>query len=99
MIIRPTDTRITGVVMLVAAFAAGCSGSAGSASATATTAVTAGATSSASQGLQGAHVRVLGLWSGPEFQSFEAVKSAWEEETGAIVDWEATNDLAGALHA
>ena len=75
-------TRIAGLVLLVAAFAAGCSGS--------------GVTSAASQGLEGAHVRVLGLWSGPEFDSFEAVKSAWEKETGAIVDWEATDDLAGA---
>ena len=61
------------------------------------TTVTAGATSTASQGLQGEHVRVLGLWSGPEFDSFEAVKSVWEKETGAIVDWEATDDLSGAM--
>jgi alpha-glucoside transport system substrate-binding protein len=30
-------------------------------------------------------------------ESFEAVKSAWETETGAIVDWEGTEDLPGAL--
>jgi alpha-glucoside transport system substrate-binding protein len=95
--LRPTAMRITGLLMLVAAFAVGCSGSDGSAPATATTTVTAGATSPASQGLRGAHVHVLGLWSGPEFDSFEAVKSAWEKETGAIVDWEGTEDLPGAL--
>jgi alpha-glucoside transport system substrate-binding protein len=78
-----------------------CSSSDGSppAPATTTATVTAGATSSASQGLQGEHVRVLGLWSGPEFDSFEAVKSVWEKETGAIVDWEATDDLAGTVAA
>jgi alpha-glucoside transport system substrate-binding protein len=97
MIIRPTAMRIAGLVMLVAAFAVGCSGSDGSPSATATATVTAGATSTASQGIRGAHVHVVGLWSGPEFDSFEAVKSAWEKETGAIVDWEATDDLPGAL--
>ena len=97
MIVRPTATRITGLVMLVAAFAVGCSGSDGSPAATATTTVTAGATSTASQGLRGAHVHVLGLWSGPELDSFEAVKRAWEKETGAIVDWEGTHDLPGAL--
>ncbi len=48
-------------------------------------------------GLRGAHVRVLGLWSGPELDSFLAVKSAWEAETGAVVDWEPSTDLAGAL--
>ena len=83
--------------MLVAAVAGGCSGSDGSARPTATSIVTASATSAASQGLQGGHVRVLGLWSGPEFDSFEAVASVWEKETGAIVDWEATDDLAGAI--
>ena len=87
--------------MLVVAFAASCSGSDGSAPATptATATVTAGAASTTSQGLRGSHVHVLGLWSGPEFDSFQAVKSAWENETGAIVDWEATNDLPGALAA
>jgi alpha-glucoside transport system substrate-binding protein len=97
VIVRPTAARITGLVVLVAAFAVGCSGSDGSAPATATRTVTAGPTSTASQGLRGAHVHVLGLWSGPELDSFEAVKSAWEKETGAIVDWEGTQDLPGAL--
>jgi alpha-glucoside transport system substrate-binding protein len=92
-----SPAAITGLVMLVAAFAVGCSGSDGSAPATATTTVTADATSTASQGIRGAHVHVLGLWSGPEFDSFEAVKSAWEKETGAIVDWEGTEDLPAAL--
>jgi alpha-glucoside transport system substrate-binding protein len=51
------------------------------------------------EGLNGAHVRVLGLWSGPELAAFQTVASAWEDQTGAIVDWEATQDLAGALNA
>jgi len=78
---------IAGFVLLVTAFAVGCSGSDGSAPATAT----------ASPGLRGAHVHVLGLWSGPELASFEAVTSAWQKETGATVDWEGTRDLPGAL--
>ncbi len=97
MIVRPTARRIAGLAMLVAALVGGCSGSDGTPPATATTTVSAGPTSTASQGLGGAHVHVLGLWSGPEFDSFEAVKSAWEKETGAIVDWESTDDLPGTL--
>jgi alpha-glucoside transport system substrate-binding protein len=85
------------MVVLVAAIAAGCSGSNGTPPATTATTGTSGTPTAASQGLQGAHVHVLGLWSGPELASFETVKSAWEKETGAIVDWEATHDLAGAL--
>jgi alpha-glucoside transport system substrate-binding protein len=96
-IVRSTSTRIAGLVMLVAVLAVGCSGSDASPPATAITTASADATSTASQGLRGAHVDVLGLWSGPEFDSFEAVKSAWEKETGAIVDWEGTQDLPGAL--
>lgn len=98
MIVRPTAARATGLVLLAAALAVGCSGSDGSAPPeTASKTVTAGATSTASQGLRGAHVQVLDLWSGPELDSFEAVKAAWENETGAIVDWNGTDDLPGAL--
>jgi alpha-glucoside transport system substrate-binding protein len=52
----------------------------------------------ASQDLNGAHVRVLGLWSGPELDSFMTVKAAWESETGGIVDWEGTQNLPDVLH-
>jgi alpha-glucoside transport system substrate-binding protein len=97
MIVRATATRIAGLVMFAAAFAVGCSGSDGSAPATASATVSAGSTSTASQDLKGKHVRVLGLWSGPELDSFEGVKSPWEKETGAIVDWDGTVDLPGAL--
>jgi alpha-glucoside transport system substrate-binding protein len=77
-------TRI-GVAVLVGAaicFSAGCSGP---------------DHGSPASGIAGTHVRVLGLWSGPELDSFVAVKSAWEHETGAVVDWEPSTDLAGAL--
>ena len=94
---RPMATRITGLVVLVAALAAGCSGSDDAAPTALTSPVPASSGNPASENLTGAHVRVLGLWSGPEFDSFEAVKLAWEQETGAIVDWEATQDLPGAL--
>src|SRR5512133_3719810 len=65
---------------------------------TADAATTASATA-ASQNLNGAHVRVLGLWSGPELSNFMTVKAAWEQDTGGIVDWEGTQDLPDALTA
>ena len=45
------------------------------------------------------HVRVLGLWSGPEFDNFVTVKSVWERSTGNTVDWQGTHDLPAALEA
>ena len=45
------------------------------------------------------HVRVLGLWSGPEYDSFATVKSGWEKSTGNTVDWQGTHDLPDALEA
>ncbi len=103
MIVRPLVRQI-GCVVLGAAFVIGCSGLDTSAPSTSTASVATsatsaapGATGTASQGLRGAHVKVLGLWSGPEYDSFEAVTSAWEQETGATVDWAATQDLPGAL--
>ena len=92
-------TRIDCLVVFVAALAIGCSGGESSTLGTGTTPAPASSEKAASQGLRGAHVRVLGLWSGPEFDSFEAVKAAWEQETGAIVDWEGTQDLPGTLAA
>ncbi len=52
-----------------------------------------------SRGAEDTHVRVLGLWSGPEFDSFVTVKSIWEQNTGGTVDWTASRDLPGELHA
>lgn len=49
--------------------------------------------------LDGARVRVLGLWSGPEFESFEAVKSRWEKDSGGVVDWTGTSNVADVLAA
>jgi alpha-glucoside transport system substrate-binding protein len=42
-------------------------------------------------------VRVLGLWSGPEFDSFEAVMTAWQDDTGGTIDWTGTRDLPREL--
>jgi alpha-glucoside transport system substrate-binding protein len=42
---------------------------------------------------------VLGLWSGPEYDNFVTVKSVWEKTTGDIVDWQAAQDLPGAVAA
>ena len=93
MIFRQKSARIIGAVLLAAASAAACT-HAGNAEPRATS-----PTGVASRSLSGAHVRVLGLWSGPEFDSFVTVKSAWENATGGIVDWEATQDLPDVLDA
>jgi alpha-glucoside transport system substrate-binding protein len=47
----------------------------------------------------GATVSVLGLWGGPELDSFMTVKSAWEDQTGATVDWQGVQNLAETLTA
>ena len=91
------SASITGLVLLVAALGAACSGSDGSAPPAATAPATPAAASPGALGIQGAHVRVVGLWSGPEITSFEAVKSIWEKETGAVVEWEGTTDITRAL--
>src|SRR4029079_18002301 len=79
-----------GIVLLAGALAGGCSRSDGSPPPAPTTVAS-------DAGLRGAHVHVLGLWRGPELDSFVAVKSIWERETGAVVDWQPSTDLAGAL--
>lgn len=56
-------------------------------------------TTAASRDPQDMHVRVLGLWSGPELDSFVTVKSTWEQNTGGTVDWNGTRDLPGELDA
>jgi alpha-glucoside transport system substrate-binding protein len=83
--------------MLTAAFTVGCVSSATNVPTTA--APNAVSITAASQNLNGAHVRVLGLWSGPELDSFLTVKAAWEKDTGGIVDWEGTQDLPDLLTA
>jgi alpha-glucoside transport system substrate-binding protein len=86
--------------MLTEAFAVGCASPATLSPTTATpTATSATPTTTASPTLNGAQVRVLGLWSGPELDSFMTVKSAWEKETGGTVDWEGTQDLPDVLTA
>ena len=89
------------LLMLTAALTVGCASSAATLPTTAptTAAPTAAATAAASQNLDGAHVRLLGLWSGPELDSFLTVKAAWEKDTGGIVDWEGTQDLPAVLTA
>jgi len=91
------------LLMLTAALTVGCASAAVTATPTTvpTTAAptTASITAAASQNLNGAHVRVLGLWSGPELESFMTVKAAWEKDTGGIVDWEGTQDLPAVLTA
>jgi alpha-glucoside transport system substrate-binding protein len=56
---------------------------------------TAGCTAPAP--LDGAHVDVVGLWSGPEHDAFATVAATWEEDTGAVVDWHGSQDVARDL--
>jgi len=88
---RPTIVRTIGLLVLAAALLVGCTHS--GSRATTATAPTAAPTSAVARDLDGAHVGVLGLWSGPELESFLTVKAAWERETGGTVDWEGTDDL------
>src|SRR6266496_853170 len=91
------------LLMLTAAFPIGCASSATTlpttAARTAAATTAASTTAAASQNLNGAHVRVLGLWSGPELDSFVTVKAAWEKDSGGIVDWEGTQGLPAVLTA
>jgi alpha-glucoside transport system substrate-binding protein len=93
------------LLMLTAALAVGCASPGATmpittpATMSPTAAATAASTTAASQDLNGAHVRLLGLWSGPELDSFLIVKAAWEKDTGGIVDWEGTQDLPAVLAA
>ena len=48
---------------------------------------------------QAGTVHVLGLWSGPEFDSFDAVRTSWESSTGRVVDWQDSQDPASDLTA
>src|SRR5512140_2292149 len=101
-------TVLTGMlIMLTAAFMVGCASPVTTVPTTATptmaspipktaSPVTA-STTAAPRDINGAHVRVLGLWSGPELDSFMTVKAAWEKDSGGIVDWEGTQDLPEVL--
>lgn len=42
---------------------------------------------------------MLGLWSGPEFDSFTTVVSAWQKATGATVDWQGVQNPSESLPA
>lgn len=97
MIYRHKIVRAIILFTLTAIFSVSCATSPTTIPTTATQ--TAASTTISSQNINGAHVRVLGLWSGPELDSFLIVEAAWEKETGGIVDWEGTQDLAGILTA
>jgi alpha-glucoside transport system substrate-binding protein len=98
MISRPKVVRLTCFVVLAAALVVSCTRSGRQSTPTAA-APTAAPTGGTAQSLTGARVRVLGLWSGPEFDNFATVKASWEKATGGVVDWEGTEDLPGVLAA
>jgi alpha-glucoside transport system substrate-binding protein len=95
------------LIMLTAALTVGCKSSATTVPTTATPTTTSSIPMTAApisafptaayQDIKGAHVSVLGLWSGPELDSFMTVKAAWEKTSGGIVDWDGTQDLPGVL--
>src|ERR1043165_2299881 len=87
--------------MLTAVFAVGCTSSITTLPTTTPTSAApiAASPTATSQNLNGAHVGVLGLWSGPELDSFMTVKAAWEKDAGGIVDWEGTQNLPDVLTA
>ncbi len=91
------DVRIIILFMLTATFSEGCASPV--TSVPTIVAPTATSTTVAPQTIKDAHVHVLGLWSGPELDSFLAVKAAWEKDSGAIVDWEGTQNLPDVLAA
>lgn len=82
------------------ALIAACTGS-DTSQPTATTQPTTTATPTAAESTDaaGATVHVFGLWSGPEFDSFETVASIWEQDTGGTVDWTGARDLPNELRA
>lgn len=57
----------------------------------------AGDTSAEAPRVEGDHVRVVGLWSGPEFDSFEHIMTDWETSTGGVVDWKGVRDIGSAI--
>lgn len=90
------------LLVLVVLLAIGCASvettSAPSPARTGATASTSAAPPArATDGVEGQVVHVLGLWSGPELDSFEAIKAAWEQETGGAVKWQGTQNVAETL--
>jgi alpha-glucoside transport system substrate-binding protein len=97
MLLRRTRTRALSAAALVA-LVAGCTSSGHRAAQAPTSSAapsSAAPSNAATQALKGAHVHVLGMWSGPELDNFMTVKSAWERDTGAVVDWQSTQGQAG----
>ncbi len=92
MILRRRLVRSAAAAALAAAALAACTSS-GSGKHTPTP------TATTSTSPAGKHVTVLGVWSGPEYDSFASVKAAWEKETGNVVDWQGSENIAGDLTA
>ncbi len=94
---RHTTVLAIVLILLTVAFAVGCASPVTTVPSTATSMMAP--QTAAPANINGAHVRVLGLWSGPELDSFMTVKAAWEKDSGGILDWEGTQDLPGVLAA
>jgi alpha-glucoside transport system substrate-binding protein len=97
--VAPSTIRVVAAAVAAALLAA-CTGSTPTAEPTATASASSGpvpsaVTSSAIASADG--VSVVGLWSGPELESFEAVAARWEADHGATVTWQGTRDVAEAV--
>jgi alpha-glucoside transport system substrate-binding protein len=88
MVCRRRRVPIPTLLVLTVAFVVGCTHS-----------NTPRSSSAAPQDVGAQTVKVLGLWSGPELDSFMAVKSAWQDQTHGRVDWQGTENLAETLPA
>lgn len=90
MIPRRRFLRTAAITALAAATLAACTHSGPTKRTTTPTPTHAGAADS---------VSVLGLWSGPELDSFVTVEKAWEKGSGFAVDWQGSQDPARDLAA
>ncbi len=96
--IRHRSTLIALPAALAAAALAGCTPS--STPAPSSTSTSTASTPGSSPGdLAGATVTVAGLWSGPELTSFQKVAASWQDQTGATLTWQASQDLSATLGA
>lgn len=88
------------VVIVATALLAACSGSSstdGSASGASTSSAPETSTVTPSTAAPDTGVSVVGLWSGPELESFDAVAARWEDDSGATVTWQGTRDVAATV--
>jgi alpha-glucoside transport system substrate-binding protein len=98
---NPLFLAVSALVLILALFVVGCADgdeetTTTGGAATDTTA-TGGTETTAGEDISGETVNVLGVWGGTELEGFQSVYTAWEEQTGASLDFEGTRDLTATL--